>query len=125
VICADAALGPSEGQFSGPLRNAVEGASGIVKDGAHAALADSTHRRVRGTAPQSIFAALAFMATNILVIQSFLHTARPDPTGILRRSRPPRRKARPSKPGLLPCSPGAAHHRPNITTPSKPTPALP
>jgi hypothetical protein len=79
------------------LRNAVEGANGIAKDGAHAAIGDPTRRRVRGVAAQSIFAALAFMSTNIRMIRSFLREARLDPKGVLRRPRPPRRKAQPLK----------------------------
>ena len=78
----------------GTLRNAVEGANGIVKDGAHAALGDATRRRVRGVAAQSLFAALAFMATNIRMIRSFDREALPDHAGVLRRPRP-RRKFRP------------------------------
>jgi len=78
----------------GTLRNTVEGMNGVAKDGAYAALGDPTRRRVRGVAAQSIFAALAFMATNLTKIQSFLRNALPDHEGVLRKPRPPRRTTR-------------------------------
>src|SRR5439155_11168720 len=49
----------------GALRNASEGMNGDIKDGAHAALNDPRRRRVRGVAAQSVFVALALVATNL------------------------------------------------------------
>jgi hypothetical protein len=82
-------------QVYGTLRNTVEGMNGIAKDGAHSALGDPTRRRVRGVAAQSIFAALAFFATNIRKVRSFIRTAIPDTAGVLRKPRPARRKTTP------------------------------
>ena len=77
------------------LRNTIEGMNGIAKDGAYAALADPSRRRIRGVAAQSLFAALLLMATNINAITSFLRRARPDTHGTLRR---PRRRRRTTTP---------------------------
>ena len=83
--------GSDEWQERYSIRNSIEGMNGTVKDGAHSALHDSTRRRVRGVAAQTMFAALLFMATNIRMIQSFQDNAEPDEEGVLRKPRPPRR----------------------------------
>jgi hypothetical protein len=77
------------------LRNSVEGMNGVAKNGAYAALADPTRRRIRGVMAQSIFTALLIMATSINQIDSFLKNARPDSEGTLRRPRKRRRASRP------------------------------
>lgn len=77
------------------LRNGVEGFNGQVKDGAGSALGDPTRRRIRGIAPQSLFAALLIAATNLKNIRSFLRSARPDASGTLRRTRKRRRSTPP------------------------------
>jgi hypothetical protein len=77
------------------LRNTNEGLHGIAKDGAHSPLDDPTRRRIRGLAAQSIFAALALMATNLQQIESFLARAEQDHDGALRTPRRRRRRATP------------------------------
>ena len=77
------------------MRNAVEGFNGVAKDGAFAALGDPSRPRIRGTAPQTLFAALLLMAANIRSIDSFLRHALPDTTGTLRKRRKRRRATPP------------------------------
>ena len=79
----------------GTLCNGVEGFNGQGKDGAGSALADPSRRRIRGTAAQSLLAALVIAATNLANIHSFQRNARPDADGTLRRRRKRRRSTRP------------------------------
>jgi hypothetical protein len=76
------------------LRNASEGMNGDIKDGAHTALDDPRRRRVRGVAAQSLFVALALVATNLRRVDAFARQARPDDKGVPRKQRPPRRRTR-------------------------------
>ena len=109
------------------LRNASEGMNGDIKDGAHAALDDPRRRRVRGVAAQSVFVALALVATNLRRIDAFARKARPDAKGVLRKPRPPRRTRPlgtwrpkvPARSGAPPPSSKSAT-RPPPTTTSRP-----
>lgn len=77
------------------LRNIIEGLNGIVKDGSYEALADSTKRRVRGVAAQSILVAFGLFAANLRKIDTFMDLAVVDPDGTLRKPRKRRRKEKP------------------------------
>ncbi|HUW03817.1 MAG TPA: hypothetical protein VMW08_15785, partial [Acidimicrobiales bacterium] len=66
------------------LRNTIEGLNGIVKDGTYEALADSTRRRVRGVAAQSVLVAFGLFAVNLRKIDTFLRLAVVEPDGTLR-----------------------------------------
>jgi hypothetical protein len=52
------------------LRNTIQGLNGYAKDPAHQALAAPGRRRVRGTAPCSLFTALLLTAANIRKIRA-------------------------------------------------------
>jgi hypothetical protein len=75
------------------LRNSIEGMNGYVKDGAHEALAESTRRRIRGVAAQSVFAAFLLFAANLRKIDAFLAEEAVIEAGSMRRLRR-RRKGR-------------------------------
>ncbi len=79
------------------LRNTIEGVNGLAKDGAYEALGDSTRRRIRGVAAQSISAALLLAATNMRKIRKWIASASTEPDGesrVPRRQRKSRRQAR-------------------------------
>jgi hypothetical protein len=75
------------------LRNGIEGMNGYAKDGAHEALADSTRRRIRGVAAQSVFVAFLLFAANLRKIEAFLTEEAVIDEGGMRRL-PARRKTR-------------------------------
>jgi hypothetical protein len=82
------------------LRNGVEGMNGYVKDGAHEALADSTRRRIRGVAAQSVFVAFLLFAANLRKIEVFLQAEAAIEAGTVRRL--PRRRRTKSLRNWLP-----------------------
>jgi len=77
------------------LRNTIEGANGILKDGAGAGLEDPRRRRIRGRAAQTLITAIVLVAMNLRSIESFVRNARPDSDGTMRRPRR-RRRSTPS-----------------------------
>jgi hypothetical protein len=75
------------------LRNSVEGMNGYIKDGAHEAVDDPERRRIRGVAPQSVFAAFLLCAANLRKIETHLAEEEAEAAGSLRRL-PTRRTTR-------------------------------
>lgn len=74
------------------LRQSQESLHGVGKDHAHEALGSSGKRRVRGKAPQALFAAFLLAAMNVRKIHTFLAEATEDPTtGAIYRYRRPRK----------------------------------
>jgi hypothetical protein len=76
------------------LRNTNEGYHGYVKDSAHEGLDKPDRRRLHGVAPQSVLAALLFMAANVRKIRTFLKLRAADTVTRARR-RPRRRRSAP------------------------------
>lgn len=72
-----------------------EGLNGIVEDGSYEACADSTKRRVRGVAAQSILVAFGRFAANLRKIDTFMDLAVVEPDGALRKPKKRRRKEKP------------------------------
>ncbi|MBX3285344.1 MAG: hypothetical protein KF703_08390 [Actinobacteria bacterium] len=77
------------------LRNTIEGVNGLIKDGSYEALADSTKRRVRGVAANSVLVAFGIFALNLRKIDSFCDLAVVDTNGTLRKPRKRRRTTKP------------------------------
>ena len=82
--------------MSGTLRNSIEGMNGFMKDSAFEAMADSQRRRIRGTAPQTIFVAFQILAANLRKIEGFLKAVRAATAGVFRPRRRPRTTPSPS-----------------------------